>query len=103
MFGSNLSEEAYFLQQGLGISMPQASAMLKIFGPGGTGIKGLQNTLGISASQMQNADWSKIGLISQLSGLAQREVFGLIGFLLPDGNTVLNLFTVHHIGNLQLE
>lgn len=68
MFGSNPAMESYFLQQGLGISMPQASQLLKIFGPGGKGISGLQNNLGISASQLQGADWGKLALLGQLNG-----------------------------------
>jgi len=66
MFGSNPDEESYFLSKGTGMTMPQSDEMMKIFGKGGTGIKGLQNNLGITPDQLKDADWNKLALFGKL-------------------------------------
>ena len=68
MFGKDPAMEQYFLQQGLGVSMPQAEQLLKIFGPGGTGVSGMKSSLGISADNLKEADWGKVALLGQLEG-----------------------------------
>lgn len=60
------SYEEYLLSKMWGISGPQAGAMLNLFGSGGKGMASLQQTLGISASDLTNADWSKLGILSQV-------------------------------------
>ncbi|CAA7602453.1 amidase [Acididesulfobacillus acetoxydans] len=59
--------EEYALQQMYGLSMPQSGAMLSLFGPGGPGVAGLKNNLGITSGQMKNIDMGKLGLLGQLN------------------------------------
>lgn len=65
-FGSDPKQEAYRISSGLGMSIPQAKEMLKIFGPGGTGMASIQDNLGLTPDQLKGADWNKLALFGQL-------------------------------------
>lgn len=64
--------------QELGLSMPQAGAMLSLSQSGG--FKNIQNNLGISAQQLQSVqDWGKMALLGQLNNAqSETEIQGVI-------------------------